>query len=77
MHKCHQKEHFKIWSLKSKAVTKLFERLLIRRVELWNNRGIITDPVAVRTAVKRKIWSKLLRKTIVEKLVNKCFCFKY
>ena len=48
-----------------------------RRVELWNDKEIATSlaaPGAVRTAVGRKIWSKIPTKTCVEKLVNKCSC---
>ena len=51
-----------------------------RRVELWNDKEIATTlavPGAIRTAVGRKIWSKILRKTCVKKLVNKWGCLKH
>ena len=51
-----------------------------RRVELWNHKEIattLTEPGAIRTAVRRRIWSKIARKTCVKKLVNKCGCLKH
>ena len=51
-----------------------------RRVELWNDKEIantLAEPCAIRTAVGRKIWSKIRRKTCVTKLVNKCDCLKH
>ena len=51
-----------------------------RRVELWNDKEIattLTGPGTVRTAVGRKIWSKIPRKTCVKKLINKCGCLKH
>ena len=48
-----------------------------RRVELSNDKKIattLTVPGTIRTAVGRKIWSKIPRKTCVKKLVNKCGC---
>ena len=47
-----------------------------RGSELWNDKEItttLTSPGAVRTAVGRDIWSKILGKTSVKKLVNKLF----
>ena len=67
-------------SIKSKAITKLFERFMDRTVELWNDKEItttLTEPGSVRTAVGRKIWSKIPTKTCVKKLVNKCGCLKH
>ena len=63
-------------SIKSKTITKLFNRFMNRRVELWNDKEIATTlaPGAIWTAVGRKIWSKILRKTCVKTLVNKCGC---
>ena len=61
------------WSIKSKTITKLFGRLVNRRVELWNDKEIVvtlTVPGTIRTAVGRKIWSKIPRKTCVKKLLN-------
>ena len=49
-------------SIKSKTVTKLLDRFINRRVELWNNKEIATNlaaPGAIRTSVGRKIWSKI------------------
>ena len=51
-----------------------------RSVELWNDKEIATtlvEPGTIRTAVGRKILSKILRKTCVKKLVNKCGCLKH
>ena len=55
------------------------DRFMNRRVELWNDKEItttLTAPGIIRTAVGRKIWSKILGKTCVKKLVNKAICFK-
>ena len=68
-----------IGQLKSKAVSKLFDRLMSKMVELWNNKDIsstLVVPVIVRTIIGRKIWNKILGKTNVKKLVNRCGCFK-
>ena len=46
-----------------------------RGEELWNDEEIVTTPAVpctIRTAVGREIWSKLLGKTSMTKLVNKC-----
>ena len=67
-------------SIKSKTITKPLDKFMNRRVELWNDKEIATtlaEPGAVRTAIGRKIWSKIPRKTCVKKLVNKCGCFKH
>ena len=51
-----------------------------RRVELWNDKEIATTlaaPGAERSAVGRKIWSKITRKTCANKLANKCGCLKH
>ena len=45
-------------SIKTKTITKLFDRFMNRRVELWNDKEIATTldvPSAIRTAVRRKI----------------------
>ena len=50
-----------------------------RGVELWNDKEItttLTAPGTIRTDVGRKIWSKILRKTCVKKLVDKGGCVK-
>ena len=63
-------------SIKSKFMTKLFDRTM-SRIELWNNKVIsttLTVPGTVSTTATRKIWSKILRKTSVKKLKNKCGC---
>ena len=78
MHKSHQNSP-NSWGIKSKTITKVFKRLMSRRAELWNNKEItttLTVPGTIRTAVGRKIWNKILGKTSVKKLVNKCHCFK-
>ena len=49
-------------SIKSKNITKLLDRFMNRRVELWNGKEIATTLAvlgAVRTAVGRKIWNKI------------------
>ena len=48
-------------------------------MKLWNHKEItttLTTPGTVRTAVGRDIWSKILRKTSVKKLINKRGYFK-
>ena len=67
-------------SIKRKTITKLFDRFMNRRVELWNKQEInttLTVPRTIRTAVGSKLWSKIPRKTWVKKLVNKCGCLKH
>ena len=67
-------------SIKSKTITKLFDRFMNRRVELWNDKEItttLTAPGTIRTAVGRKIWSKISRRTCMKKLVDKCDCLKH
>ena len=66
--------------IKSKGITKLYDRLLSKRVEFWNNKEIfsnLTVPGTVRTTVRIKICSQILGKTSVKKLVNTCGCFKH
>ena len=51
-----------------------------RRVELWNDKEIttaLTAPGTIKTAVGKKIRSKIPAKTCVKKLVNKCGCLKH
>ena len=67
-------------SIKSKTITKLFDRFMNRSVELWNDKEITTTftvPTTIKTAVGRKIWSQIPRKTRVKKLVNKFGCLKH
>ena len=67
-------------SIKIKTIAKLFDRFMNRSVELWNDKEIattLTVPGTIRTAVERKIWNKIPRKTCVKKLINKCGCFKH
>ena len=66
--------------IKSKTITKLFDRFMNRRVELRNDKEVaitLTAPGTIRTAVGRKIWSKIPGKTCVKKLINKCGCLKH
>ena len=58
--------------IKSKAITKPFDRLMSRGVELWNNLEITTNLTTPGTlsTVRRNIWSKILGKTCVKKLVS-------
>ena len=66
--------------IKSKSITKLFDRFMNRRVKLWNDKAIattLTVPGIIRTAVGRKIWSKVPWKTCVKMLINKCGCLKH
>ena len=47
--------------------------------ELWADKEItttLTAPGTIRTAVGRKMWSKILGKTSLKKLVSNCGCFK-
>ena len=65
--------------IKRKTITKLFDGFMNRGLELWNDKEItntLTVPCTVGTAVGKDIWSKILRKTSVKKLVNKGGCFK-
>ena len=65
--------------IKSKTITKLLDRFMDRGLELWNHKEILTTltvPGTVRTAVGRDIWSKILGKTSVKKLVNMGGCYK-
>ena len=42
------------WSIKSKTITKLFERFMNRRAKFWNDKEIattLTAPGTIRTAV--------------------------
>ena len=67
-------------SMKSKTITKLFDRFMNRRAKLWNDKEITTTLIApgtVRTAVGRKIWSKIPGKTCVKILINKCGCLEH
>ena len=67
-------------SIKSKSITELLDRFMNRGVELWNSKEItttLTRPGTIRTAVGRKIRSKILRKACVKILVDKCGCLKH
>ena len=37
----------------------------------------LTAPGTIRTAVGKKIWSKISKKTCMKKLINKCGCLKH
>ena len=55
-------------SIKCKTITKLFDRFMNKRVELWNDKEITTTLTArgtIRTVVERKIWSKILLFTVI------------
>ena len=50
-----------------------------RGLELCNKKEItntLTAPGTIKTAVERDIWSKILGKTSVKKLINKGGCSK-
>ena len=62
-------------SIKSKTITKLFDRFMNIRTKLWNEKEITTTLTVlgtIRTAVGRNIWSKIPWKTCVKILINKC-----
>ena len=66
--------------IKSKTITKLFDRFMNRRVELWIDKEVattLTVPGTIRTTVARKIWSKIPGKTCLKKLINKCGYLKH
>ena len=63
-------------SIKSKTITKLLDRFINRRVELWNNKEIATT-LAAPSTVGRKICNKIPRKNCVKKLANKYGCLKH
>ena len=78
MHKSHQEEHSKQWGHQKLSYHQT-DRFMNRRVELRNDKEItttLTVPCTVRTAVGGKIWRKILGKTSLMKLVNKCGCIK-
>ena len=57
-HESQQEEHSKLLGIKSKTVTKLFGRVMNRRVDMWNNKEVNTTPTVpctIRTAIGRKI----------------------
>ena len=61
-HKSHSNSIPNSGSIKSKTITKLLDRFMKRRVQLWNDKGIATtlaENGAIRTSVGRKIWSKI------------------
>ena len=62
-------------SIKRKTITKLFYRFMNRRAKLWNEKEITTS--TIKTAVGRKIWSKIPGKTCVRILINKCGCLEH
>ena len=78
-HESHLGEHSKYWEHQKQTITKLFDRFMNRWVELWYDKEIttLTAPGTIRTAVGRKIWSKIPRKTCVKKLVDKCGCLEH
>ena len=59
-----------IGSIISKTITKLFHILMNRDLKLHNDKKITTSLTAP------DIWSKILGKTSVKKLLNECGCFK-
>ena len=64
--------------IKSKTIAQLFDRLMNRKAALWNDKEITTTLTAsgnTRTAVGSEIWEKILRKTSMKKLVDKCGYF--
>ena len=66
--------------MKSKIITKLFDRFMNRRVKIWNDKEIastLTVSGTVTTAVGIKILSNVPRKTCVKILINKCGCLKH
>ena len=68
------------WGIQSKSVTKLFDKVLRRWMKLWYNKEVINTLAAsgtIRTTIRRKVWNKILWKTIVKKHVNNCGCFKH
>ena len=61
MHESHQ-SITNSGGIKNKTITKLLDRLMNRRVELWNDKEItttLTAPGTIRTVVGRKIWTKI------------------
>ena len=77
MHESHQEEHPKEWGIKSKTITNVFDKFMNekgRNLERLGNYYHSTAPGTIRTAVGRVIWSKILGKTCVKKLVNNCGC---
>ena len=65
--------------MKSKPISKLFDRFMNRLVELWNDKEVttLTAPGTITTAVGRKIWNKIQSKTCMKKLVDKYGCLKH
>ena len=49
--------------IKSKAISKTFDRILSRWVKRWDNKEItntLATPRTIRTTIGREIWSKIL-----------------
>ena len=60
-------------SIKSKSITKLFDRFMNRRVELSNDKEIITTLITtgtIRTDIERKLSRKILKKNCLKKLIS-------
>ena len=77
-HESHLEEHSTQWGHQKQNYYK--NCFVNRRVGLWNDKEIattLTVPGTIRTAVARKIWSKIPGKTCVKKLINKCGCLKH
>ena len=58
--------------IKSKTLTKLFDKIMNKGLELWNDKEIsttVTVPGIIRTAVGRDIWGKILGKTSLKKFL--------
>ena len=54
-HESHLEEHSKQWEHQKQDRYKLFDRFMNRRVELWNDKEIVTtltEPGALRTALR-------------------------
>ena len=66
-------------SIKTKTITKPLDGFVDLGLKLGNDKKsttTLTAPGTVGTAVGRDVWSKILGKTSMEKLINKGGCFK-
>ena len=79
MHESPQEEHSNSGSTEGKTMTELFDRFMDCGLKLGNDKEITTTLAAsgtVGAAVGRDVWSKILGKTSVEKLIDKGSSFK-
>ena len=66
-------------AIKSKTITKLYDRLMIRGFKLGNDKDISCTPTMLSTMLTqycKNYCSKIFGETGAKKLVYRCGCFK-